>query len=223
MDYKTRKPFTCFTLILVIAGVSAILGCASAPDRHPRDFDQLCSGMRHFLLFPPEIGSYLETPDGKLVWQADGSRKAGGYINQAVLNIMEAHALEVESADPDSATRGEMHEIQALYRNVNKSIQLHTYGPQEFVTKRDAFDYGLGSIRELLDGSGSDALMLVLGQETISQHGRKTWLSIAIVAPSGRVAWYGLQGGRESVSLETPVQAAELVRKTLKTFLGDLS
>ena len=223
MDQILKNRLLHFTSIMLIILVSGVHGCAFTPDRFHPDYAQLRSSMHHFLLLPPEVGLFKEMADGKILWQAENSRMARDYIAQAVLDAMQAHALEVEPIDLKGPDAAELVEIQALYRNVNRSIQLHAFGPQEFVPKRQIFDYSLGSIRELLQKSNADALVLVLGHQTVSPRDPKTWLSIAVVEPGGWVAWYSLQGGREDVSLETPVQAADLVRSTLKTFLEDIS
>lgn len=218
---KNRLPY--ITSILFLFLVTGVPGCAFSPDRFHPDYAQFRSSMHHFLLLPPEVGFFKEMADGRILRQTENSRKAGDYIAQAVLEAMKAHALEVAPTDAKRPDDAELHEIQALYRNVNRSIQLHIFGPQAFVSKRQIFDYGLGSIDEVLKKNNADALVLVLGHQTVSTHGSKTWLSIAIVEPQGRVAWYSLQGGREAVSLETPGKAAELVRATLKTFLDGIS
>ena len=223
MDQISKHRFLLISSILYLILATGVMGCAFSPDRFHPDFAQFRGSMRHFLLLPPEVGLFKEMADGQVLWQAENSRMARDYISQAVMEAMKAHALEVEPLDVKGPAGSELLEIQALYRNVNRSIQLHVFGPQEFVSKRQIFDYGLGPIHEVLQKNNADALVLVLGQQTDSARASKTWLSIAIVEPQGRVAWYGLQGGREAVSLETPAEAAELVRTTLKTFLEDIS
>lgn len=223
MDQISKHRSLLISSILYLILVTGVMGCAFSPDRFHPDYAQFRSSMHHFLLLPPEVGLFKEMADGQILWQAENSRMARDYISQAVMEAMKAHALEVEPLDVKGPVGSELLEIQALYRNVNRSIQLHVFGPQEFVSKRQIFDYGLGPIHEVLQKNKADALVLVLGQQTDSARAPKTWLSIAIVEPQGRVAWYGLQGGREAVSLETPAEAAALVRTTLKTFLEDIS
>lgn len=223
MDQILKIRLVHLTSILVFITVSAVMGCGFTPDRFHPEYAHFRSSMRHFLLFPPEVGCYEEMADGRILWQAESSRLAGDYLSQAVLEAMGNHALAVEPIDLKGPDTAELLEIQALYRNVNRSIQLHTFGPQEFVSKKQIFDYSLGPIQGLLSKNNADALVLVLGHQTVSAHNPKTWLSIAIVEPRGRVAWYSLQGGREDFSLVSPEQATDLVRSTLKTFLEDLS
>ena len=223
MVHRINKQSVRFAWILSIALGLATLSCAYTPDRFHPDYQQFRRTAHHFLLMPAEVGLYTETADGKMLWQAEKSSKAEKNIGQAVLDAMEAHALDVEPVDLKGPDSSELIEIKTLFRNVNRSIQLHAFGPQEFATKRRLFDYSIGSIRELLQKSQADALILVLGHQIVSSHAPKTWLSIAVVEPNGQVAWYGMQGGREAVSLETPIQAADLVRSTLKAFLGDFS
>lgn len=223
MDQISRYRLPLIPLILVLILATGVTGCAFSPDRFHPDYAQFRDSMHHFLLLPVEVGLFKEMADGKILWQAENSRMARDYITQAVLEAMKARALEVEPLGIKGPVGSELFEIQALYRNVNRSIQLHIFGPQEFVSKRQIFDYSLGSIDEVLQKNNADALVLVLGHQTVSARAPKTWLSIAIVEPQGRVAWYGLQGGRAAVSLETPEEAAELVRTTLKAFLEDIS
>ena len=219
MTREIKKCDGLLSTVVLLAAACFLLQCAHLPDRRSPDYPDLRPGMKHFLLLPPEINLFQELPGGKLLWQADDSRKARESTGKALSALMQAHALDVRTAGADDPHRSERMEVQALFRNVNRSIQLHTYGPQIFKTKLDRFDYSLGPVAALLAKTRSDALVCVAGHQTLSARNPKAWLSIAVVEPTGRIVWYGMQGGRTEVSLQTPDGVSDLVGQALRPFL----
>ena len=88
MEPKTKIRLFIACLILSIALNFGVLGCSHAPDRFNPDYARFRQTMHRFLLVPPEIGFYQEMPDGRMLWQAEGSRDAGVYIEQAVQDTL---------------------------------------------------------------------------------------------------------------------------------------
>ena len=122
-------------------------------------------------------------------------------------------------ADPSIMSKPEVLQLVGLYHAVNRSIQLHTYGPQLFPSKQKVFDYSIGPISDLLDAQGVDALMLIMGSQTASNTRPKTWLSIAMIDPNGWVIWYAIEGATQDLQLQMPEHADSLVSKTLATLV----
>lgn len=173
--------------------------------------------MERVLLLPPEIGLFEELPDGSLRWQKNASWKARNNTHQAVIAALKLKGFDVRTADPQFVNQAETQDAQALFRSVNRSIQLHAYGPQLFPFKQEVFDYGIGSMRQVLKAAGADGLVLVVGHQVASRQHGKTWISIAIVEPGGAIIWYAMQGAKEDLGLQTPNNAMRLVDRTLQS------
>jgi hypothetical protein len=213
-----------FWMLACLLGATA---CSYAPDRYHPDYQAYRQSIRRVLMLPPEISIVEESANGTAVWQLDMSRAARDHADDAVRAILAAKHYSVQMVDPAFLTAGperaEIETIQTLYRSVNRSIQLHTYGPQLFPAKRRRFDYGIGPVSGLLRSHDADALVLVMGHQTLSREQPRTWISIAVVAPDGTVIWYGMQGSLENLHLEDPGGALTLVRQTLQPFGGGAS
>jgi len=54
-------------------------------------------------------------------------------------------------------------EIQALYTQVNRSIQLHSYGPRSFLKKSPGSNTAWGLLQRVLEACGTDSLVFVNG------------------------------------------------------------
>jgi hypothetical protein len=201
--------------------------CSHAPDRYHPDYQAYRRSIQRVLLLSPEISIVEESANGTAVWQLDMSRAARDHAGDAVCAILAAKHYSVQRVDPASLTAGperaEIEAIQTLYRSVNRSIQLHTYGPQLFPAKQRRFEYGIGPVSGLLRSHDADALVLVMGHQTLSREQPRTWISIAVVAPEGTVIWYGMHGSLENLHLEDPGGVLALVRQTLQPFGEDAS
>jgi hypothetical protein len=203
------------------------VACSFTPDRYHPDYQAYQRHIRRVLLLPPEISIVEESSEGAAVWQVSKSRVAQKHAREAVCQILTAKGYIVQMAGADSGAdpreKDEIASIQTLYRSVNRSIQLHTYGPYLFPAKQRRFEYGIGSIRDLLNSRNADALVLVIGHQTLSSTDPKTWISIAVVEPGGALIWYGMQGARQNLNLEDPGGTLALIRQTLQPFGGAAS
>jgi hypothetical protein len=80
------------------------------------------------------------------------------------------------------------------------------------------FEYEVGPVDDILTRFEADALVLVAGHQTLSSQRSKTWISIAVVEPSGKIIWYGMHGAESDLGLQTPSSALSLVSETLLPF-----
>jgi hypothetical protein len=103
---------------------------------------------------------------------------------------------------------------------VNKSIQLHTYGPQLFPEKKKNFEYSLGSVERILQKSGTDSLMFVRGLDHVLKGKEEAFISVAFVDSSGTILWYCEKGIRDEGGLRDPESASKLVENVLASFPG---
>ncbi len=214
--------------LAVIMGL-LLVGCAYTPERYHPNYADYGRNIRSVLLMPPEIKIFAEMADGSLFWQAAGSQAARKHVQHAMVQALAAKNIAVKVADSEFMDRPEARRVQILFRAVNRSIQLHTYGPQIFPAKQKSFDYGLGSVTDLLatgpiDSADSvDALVLAIGHQTISANRPKTWISIAVIEPGGHIIWYCMQGAKQDLALIDSKGALTLVHRTLQHLPGGAS
>jgi hypothetical protein len=193
--------------------------CSHPPERHHPMYADLTPSIRKVLFLSPEVNVFDTMADGTLMRHEAGSHAARDYIQQAVINrLIEKHFI-VEAPDAQFMATAETQSVQRLFRAVNRSIQLHTYGPQIFPLKVKSFDYQLGPLTSLLKLTGADAVVLTIGHQIISEHRPGAWISIALVDSQGRIVWYGMQkGDATESSLQIQEKAKDLVDTTLHRF-----
>ena len=122
--------------------------------------------------------------------------------------------------DKDKEIEEEIAEIEAVYGAVNKSIQLHTYGPQLFPEKKKNFQYSLGSVERILQKSGTDSLVFVRGLDHVFKGKEEAFISVAFVDSSGTILWYCEKGIRGEGGLRDPESVSKLVENVLASFPG---
>jgi hypothetical protein len=190
--------------------------CGFSPYRYHPHYDEYRKNIQTILLLPPQIVVFQEIPEGLPMWQESASSDAVRWAEQAVGQVLASKGLTVHRADRRLSDR-EINDIQTLFVAVNRSIQLHTYGPQMFPGKLASFEYGLGSVAELLATYRADALVLTSGHQVLSQKPRG-WLSIAVVEPSGNILWYTLAQDRHNEVLKSESDLSALVESALRDF-----
>lgn len=206
--------------LLVLLIGSLLIGCSTSSERYNPHYAAYRQTIRRVLLLPPQVGVFVEMPGGKILWQDEASQTAQQFIQRAVVHSLAAHQFSVRMADAEMIGRSDVRNVQALFRSVNRAIQLHTYGPQLFPTKQRAFEYGVGSVADILAQGHADALVLVVGHQTLSQSRPKSWVSIAVIEPGGKIIWYSMQGALKDLKLQTRTGASTLVSQTLQNFVG---
>jgi hypothetical protein len=170
------------------------------------------------LVLGPEIGIFEKMPDGSRLPQDIHSQKAQHHAQQAIVRQLQGRHFSVQTVDDGFMQQSEIVDIISLYRSVNRSIQLHTFGPQVFPTKVKAFDYDLGPVARILKDSGADGLVLALGHQTTTDQPTQNWISIAVVEPEGRIIWYGMHGDHLKYNLQTQEGINALVAATMADF-----
>jgi len=167
------------------------------------------------LVLLPEIGIFEQMPDGSRLFQDTQSQEAQCKAQQSIVRELQERHFTVQTADPRMMQLPEVLSVTSLFRSVNRSIQLHTFGPQPFPAKLSAFEYDLGSVADILKANRADGLVLALGHQTASDQPSKNWLSIAVVEQEGRIIWYSLQGDHQKFNLQTSEGMTALVAATL--------
>lgn len=200
-----------------------LIACSHCPERRHPSYADLAPSIRTVLFLVPEVNIFEDLADGSTVWQDAGSHAARSHVQEAVAGRLAEKHLVIRTAGPDLMAMEETRSVQTLFRAVNRSIQLHTYGPQIFPSKLRSFDYQMGSIASLLAAHGADALVLAIGHQIISPRRPKTWISVALVESQGRILWYSMQGANADLDLQSPEEAQTLVNATLQNFPGGSS
>lgn len=208
----TNTPIRIFLPILLL-----INGCGyTSVARHPR-YPDYVRNIHTVMLLAADVDVYQQMGDGSMLWRKDASQTARKQLLGAVGQSLSAKRLHVRIADARIAQHPETQSILTLYRAVHRSIQL-------FPSKRESFDYELGSIAALLKEASADALVLVMEHRTVGWSQVKTAVSIALVKPGGRIIWYNAGTDTSADSEFQPArQMQRLVDGVLKSFSGGVS
>ncbi|MCB2147373.1 MAG: hypothetical protein KQI81_12935 [Deltaproteobacteria bacterium] len=206
------------SILLVILIGLFLSACTYSSERLHPQFASYRQSMGSMLVLMPEIGIFEQMPDGSRLFQDIQSQEAQRNTQQSIVRELQKRHFTVHTADPRMMQSPELLSVTSLFRSVNRSIQLHTFGPQLFPAKLSAFEYDLGSVADILKANGADGLVLALGHQTASDQPSKNWLSIAVVEPEGRIIWYGLQGDHRKFNLQTTEGMTALVAATLADF-----
>ena len=220
----TLQKMTIFNRSILMMGLMVsliglfITGCTYTSERVHPQFPGYRQTMGVMLVLVPEIGIFEQMPDGSRLFQDIESQEAQRQAQQSIARQLEARHFTVQTADTRMMQSSELLAVTSLFRSVNRSIQLHTFGPQLYPDKLSAFEYHLGPVTEILKTNRADGLVLALGHQTASVQPIKNWLSIAVVEPEGRIIWYGLQGDHQQFNLQTSEGMTALVATTLVNF-----
>lgn len=218
MRPSLKSPNTCRCMLLSMLIGFFVSGCTVATERLHPQFPDYRQTMGVMLVLDPEIDIYENFPDGSRMFHEVYSNDSQRAAQQAIVRELQERQFSVLTVNPDTVPPGEMISIAALFRSVNRSIQLHTFGPQLFPTKTSLFEYNLGPVADILKVYGADGLVLALGHQTGTDQPVRNWLSIAIVEPEGRIIWYGIQGDHERFNIHDEKGVHALVASTLANF-----
>jgi len=209
-----------FSRSILLVGLLGLFvsGCTYTSERLHPQFPDYRQTMGVMLVLVPEIGIFEQMPDGSRLFQDIQSREAQRKAQQSIVRQLQERHYAVQTADAQTMLSSELLSVTSLFRSVNRSIQLHTFGPQLYPAKLSAFEYNLGPVAEILKANRADGLVLALGHQTTSAQPTKNWLSIAVVEPEGRIIWYGLQGDHKKFDLQTAEGMTALVATTLANF-----
>ena len=205
--------------LFIIALSLLTINCAHSPDRYHCEYTRHRAAIQRILILPPEIDLLANGPDGRLLRLDTQSRRAVALTQQAMAQTLSDHGFVAKMIDDHLLKTEEVVSLRSLYRNVNRAIQLHAYGPQVFPAKTKALDYALGSVSGLLAAGEADALLLILGRQTQSAQKERSWISLAMVEPAGNIIWYGVRGNISQTTRQPQQVFADLVHLAIQPFL----
>jgi hypothetical protein len=205
--------------VLVISCLFSVMaGCAAKPYRVNSEWTARAGDIRTLLVVRADVKIYQLSPGGMMLFRKHWSETGGRNLDDAVLKCFRNKHYRVKLLNAEGETHQEMMRILPLYRAVNKSIQLHTYGPQVFPDKMEHFDYSVGSLKGPLDKLHCDAMIFVRGFDQVSEEHRKTYMSLALADTSGSILWYGIEGSWGDHDLRDPTSTQKLVDALLSHF-----
>lgn len=205
--------------IRIICLVSLIVsGCAATSERHHPQFSTYRQSMGTLLVLRPEIRIFEQLPDGSRLFQDIQSQEAQRRAQTAIIQQLSERAFTVRTVDTKALAGSEYIDTTALFRSVNRSIQLHAFGSQPFPAKLHSFEYHLGPVANMLKASGADGLVMAIGYQSGAVAPEKNWLGIAVVEPEGRIIWYNLKGNAPHFNLQTPAGISALVACVMANF-----
>ncbi len=196
----------------------ALSGCAETSTRTHANFQTEVRRIAATVVVPVDITVYEEQVGCPAQVRDQWCDIAKKNLLQALVKVLKRKRYDVRVAEVEKSGNPELKEIQNLYRVVNKSIQLHTYGPQLFPGKVSRFEYSVGPTDAFLREARADAIMLLSGLERIKPDGNKSYVSLGVAGPSGDIIWYDMGSSHGEYDLRDPEGAEMLVYSLLASF-----
>ena len=160
-----------------------VFGCSAlAPYRTHAEFESRSKDVKTAGLLSPDIKVYELTAGGMRELKDDWCAKGRENVQGALIQCLSETPLKIKPIIVEKKFEEEMVDIYALYRAVNASILSHTYGNFTFPEKMKKFDYSIGSIREIAQAYGAEALIFVYGTDEISTGGRRAVQALGVLA-----------------------------------------
>jgi len=219
MRVMARNPLKKNLLFIGLAGLFCAPGCCVPPPyrAHP-EFETRVKQIRTVSLMPPVVQIYEVFPSGVAELRDDWCALGQKSVEKAFVEQMKEKRYVVSTLRTDGRLGKEVEQIQALYKQVNKSVQLHSYGPQVFPEKATRFEYGLGSLEEVLAANGTDSVVFIMAFDHVSPRTPHTTMSVAVADTSGTILWYCVKGSTDKHRLKDPSGSALLVEDILSSF-----
>jgi hypothetical protein len=218
MQQSLKPGFSCRSTLLPLLIGLIFCSCTYPSARYHPQFINYRHAMGALLVLPPEIRIFEQLSDGNRLFQDIQSQEAQRRAQAAIVRQLMKRHFTVRAASPQLMQKLEYRSVTALFRSVNLSIQLHTYGPQPFPAKVDAFEYSVGSVADILAANGADGLVLSIGYQSGSDQPGSDWFSIAVVEPEGRIIWYNLLNGPQRFDLQSEAGVSSVVDSAMADF-----
>lgn len=194
------------------------IGCThSAEQRHPR-FNDYRQTMTTLLVLMPEISVVESLPDGTYFKQNEVSQDLQHAAQNAIVEHLIQKGFGISRVPPETMERPDVRSVTSLFRSVNRSIQLHVFGPQIFPAKVQDFEYSVGSIAGILADTNADGLVLAIGYQYGSVQKMETWFSIAVCNHDGQIIWYRTFSSHPQINPGSAAEILDLVNKSMVSF-----
>jgi hypothetical protein len=233
---------TLLGLLAFLLAAGTVQAAEEESFRTPPDFAQRMKNIKTIAIFRPDIKMFEISTGGVKELRQDWCDECCMKVQTAFLATFQHFGYDLRILDPAQDTSTDLREIMFLYGDVVTSVLRHAYdGPNLFPAKKSNFDYTLGSIDNLLEPAGADALLLIRGIDEISSEGRKamqtfgvlvglaagvvvtpnmgkTVMIVGLVDRSGDLLWFNIRGGSGVYNLRDPESVTKLVSQSLEKF-----
>lgn len=205
------------TLLFIVCFL--LVACAVSNDRRHPELSNRLQPIKILCILPADIIIYEELPDGRLVHRRDWSQAVHDDLKQTLVDELTTKDYRVLIyPEGDSDRSGELYEILTLYRAVNKSIQLHTFGPDIFPAKKFHFKYSVGPLQALSESKKADAYIFTRVLYRVSDQQARSYVSLGLADDTGTILWYGANGSRGPAGGKSFDSTLVLVRNILTDF-----
>jgi hypothetical protein len=176
------------------------------------DLDSRLKEIRTVRLVPPVVKVYELTAGGVPERKDDWSAEATRNIIEAAVKNFQDRGIQVTQGPIPADIESELADIMSLYGAASACMKAYAIGKNAFPT-RAGLDYSVGPVKQVLEKTGSDALLIISGQDQVSSAGRKALMTtgvimgiltgfiavpgggsasaeVALIGPSGKILWY---------------------------------
>jgi len=206
-----------FLWVLTILTTVFISGCAASPERHHPEFEARIPPLKTLYLMPPDALVFEQVTPGKVHPDAALSRQVADRFADQVAEQFRKKKYRIRPFSL-ATDRHEIGDIMTLYQAVNKSIQLHTYGPSIFPQKCEQFEYSVGSLTAFLERKGADGLLFARVRDRNTPGRYRTYVSLAVADASGDILWYSAGGTKSAAESRREEPAGNLVQGLVRSF-----
>jgi hypothetical protein len=170
--------------------------------------------------------------------RSDWAKTAQDHIEKISAEEFKNKKIELKLASIPRESEEEWEDIKALYSEFSNVMFMITRYPKIFPEGKEKMVYRVGSIENIMKGSGSNYLVYINGVDFISTAGRiaskvtltalaalvgviaipkgeTTYLNIAVMDPSGRVVWHGFKASSGGYDLRDYGSAQKLIREIM--------
>ncbi len=204
-------------LIGVVIIISLLLGgCIQQAYRTHPEFNTQIKTISKPLLVSTEVRIAEVQNVGGEALREDWSESGRAYAQKAILEVFKIKKYQISPLiEIDPQTQRDLDALQPLYRAVKKSIRHHVYGTQPFPEKIRRFEYGLGSLEDILSRFDSNAMVFVYGYHRVSKSSPMTIFQIALLDSAGNLSWFSMKGSKGKFDLRNYESVHQLVQDML--------
>ena len=210
--HKWRTPLSIMGFFLLVTG------CALDAYRMHPEFSIRADSVKQSVLISPDVNMYELSAGGMAILRDDWSRIGRKNLQNSILRDFRDKQCNVELVEMDAQTEKELAEIQTLYRLVHKTMDQHTFGPQQNMAESNGFNFSVGSLESFLQKFGADSIIFVTGYDQVFNDRRKALIDLAIADSSGTILYYTVKGTTNGKDLRDPDSTKALIQDLLSSF-----
>ena len=210
---KKSRWLLCVSYLLVITA-----GCASPVYKADPKLMIRTNQITRPGLFFSDVKIYEVSAGGVVELRDDWCTTGKENLQRALVDGLMRKKYNVKPVFVDEELEGEIKEMRALYASVNRSIQLHIYGPQFFPEKASNSDYSIGCLEGIVQKLGVDSLVLVCAFGQVTSVSRRVSISLALADSSGSILWYQMKGSDGGYDLRDSESTKEFLDGILVSF-----